>query len=105
MSYEDTLATARTRGGHTEDEWHSLKREFRFHCVRCLKRFRSFELTKDHVAPLSLGGTDTIANIQPMCGACNGRKGAKVIDYRPAARAWLAATETRRRADGRNNGL
>jgi 5-methylcytosine-specific restriction endonuclease McrA len=96
MTYTDTLDLARTRGGHTDAEWNALKREFRFHCVRCLKRFRSFELTRDHIAPISLGGTDTIANIQPMCGPCNGRKGQKVKDYRPAALKRLAA---RRRAN------
>lgn len=63
-AYQERLETARMRGDHSEDEWFDLKREFRFHCVCCLKRFRSFELTKDHIAPLVLGGTDTLETIR-----------------------------------------
>ena len=39
-------------------------------------------LTLDPVVPLSLGGSNLITNIQPLCRSCNSRKNAKVVDYR-----------------------
>jgi len=32
-------------------------------------------MTKDHIIPKSLGGTDTVTNLQPMCRECNVKKG------------------------------
>lgn len=44
-------------------------------CVTC----RSIErLSLDHIHPYSLGGSDTIDNLQTMCRSCNSRKGARV---------------------------
>ena len=34
-------------------------------------------------APLALGASNLIANIQPLCAACNGIKGCETTDYRP----------------------
>jgi len=31
--------------------------------------------TRDHIVPVSRGGTNELSNIQPMCCECNGRKG------------------------------
>lgn len=36
-------------------------------------------LTKDHVLPISLGGTDRLGNLRPMCVFCNVRRG-NVLD-------------------------
>ena len=34
--------------------------------------------TKDHIHPKSLGGPDSLANMQTMCESCNSRKGNKI---------------------------
>lgn len=58
-------------GSHTLLEWQRLKISFGNKCANC-KEIKP--LTKDHIKPLSLGGTDYITNIQPMCRNCNSRK-------------------------------
>lgn len=65
---------------HSEDEWDTLKTFYGNRCLRCgvLER-----ITKDHVVPLYLGGTNGIENLQPLCHPCNSQKQARIIDYRP----------------------
>lgn len=58
-------------GSHTFEQWVALKQLHRFCCAICQKRK---SLTKDHIKPLSLGGSDYISNIQPLCRNCNSRK-------------------------------
>jgi 5-methylcytosine-specific restriction endonuclease McrA len=53
---------------------------------KCLRCSQAKPLTVDHVMPLSMGGTNDIANIQPLCHACNASKGTRTIDYREAVR-------------------
>ena len=61
-------------GSHTFEEWQNLKKKHGFCCVICGKHKK---LTKDHIKPLSIGGTDYISNIQPLCRNCNSRKWKK----------------------------
>ena len=56
-----------------------------FACVRC--GASEVRLTKDHVVPISRGGSNAIENIQPLCKACNCSKGVSAEDYRPSD--WL----------------
>lgn len=67
-------------GHHTQADWVRLKYRFNYRCVKCQQRDPN--LTKDHIIPLSRGGTDDISNIQPLCRSCNSSKGAKIVDYR-----------------------
>jgi 5-methylcytosine-specific restriction endonuclease McrA len=70
-------------GSFTSLEWRSLCRKYRYRCLRCGKREPDIKLTVDHVLPIQFGGTNTIDNIQPLCGECNTSKGPRHIDYRP----------------------
>ena len=41
----------------------------------CCGKAEPGDLTVDHIVPLSLDGSNLIANIQPLCAVCNGIKG------------------------------
>jgi 5-methylcytosine-specific restriction endonuclease McrA len=69
-------------GSHTEEEWQELKTFYNFKCLRCGEQEPNIKLTRDHVIPLSKGGTDSINNVQPLCARCNSKKNNKHIDYR-----------------------
>ena len=58
-------------GSHALKEWQDLKKSCGYKCVGC---GNVGPLTKDHITPLSEGGTDYIENIQPMCRSCNSKK-------------------------------
>ena len=38
-------------------------------------------MTKDHIVPKSLGGSDLMDNYQTMCSICNTKKGATIKKY------------------------
>lgn len=44
----------------------------------CLTCGATERLTLDHIYPWSLGGSDTMENLQTLCWSCNSRKGARV---------------------------
>lgn len=67
-------------GSHTEAEWQDLLARCGFRCLCCDKL--SMRLTRDHVQPLSRGGSDNISNIQPLCGSCNDSKSTAWFDFR-----------------------
>lgn len=61
---------------HTPEEWTALLELFDFKCAYCNTDIKVYP-TKDHVVPLSQGGTDDIENITPACGSCNSKKGTR----------------------------
>ena len=46
--------------------------------LACLHCGVTENLSLDHIHPFSLGGLDTVENLQTLCRSCNSRKGAKV---------------------------
>jgi 5-methylcytosine-specific restriction endonuclease McrA len=69
-------------GSHTEAEWAMLKASYNHTCLCCGQREPEITLTRDHVVPLTQGGSDWITNIQPLCHTCNSSKNTKSTDYR-----------------------
>lgn len=68
-------------GSHTLIEWAAMKKNYGFECPCCHRKEQEIKLTQDHILPLSLGGSDSIDNIQPLCGSCNSRKNNKEKHY------------------------
>lgn len=46
-----------------------------FRCAYCTGRFRTADLTFDHVVPKARNGLSVWSNLVPACGPCNNRKG------------------------------
>lgn len=65
-------------GSHTTTEWNELCAKYDYVCLHCGRKEPEIKLTRDHIIPLSKGGTDNIDNIQPLCGPCNSSKKDKV---------------------------
>ncbi len=66
-----TANVRRLNRQHTEEEWTALVIRYKDRCAGCKKKRK---LTRDHIIPLSKGGTDDITNIQPLCLPCNSAK-------------------------------
>ena len=58
-------------GSHTAEEWLEVCKKWSHCCVFCGKPKK---LTRDHIVPISKGGTNDINNIQPLCASCNSSK-------------------------------
>jgi 5-methylcytosine-specific restriction endonuclease McrA len=68
------------RGSFTAQEFRELCERYGNKCLACGDTEAVLEA--DHVVPLTRGGSDSINNIQPLCGSCNRKKFVNVIDYR-----------------------
>jgi len=69
-------------GSFTAQEWEDLKGKYNHTCLRCGRSEPEITLTRDHIKPVELGGTNSIDNIQPLCMSCNSSKKKQEIDYR-----------------------
>lgn len=67
-------------GKYTQKEWKEL---LNYCGNKCLKCGATTRLEADHVIPISIGGDNSIDNIQPLCRYCNAQKHVDIIDYRP----------------------
>lgn len=70
-------------GRFRPEEWERKKKKYFYTCPRCGKSEPQIILTVDHIIPISLGGWNTIGNIQPLCLPCNLKKRVKIIIYLP----------------------
>ncbi len=73
-------------GSHSSEAWRQLKDLFGNRCLCCGVDGR---LTKDHVVPVTAGGSDNIENIQPLCLRCNKAKFTGDVDYRTRDKVTL----------------
>ncbi len=69
----------RARGGHYVPPLNNaaLFRRDAHLCLYCGERFPARELSRDHVTPLSRGGTDTWNNVVTACKRCNNHKAGR----------------------------
>ncbi len=75
-------------------------------CLYCGNVFKECQLSRDHVHPLSRGGTDSWTNVVTSCKRCNTRKGNLLIEesslellalpYCPNHAEYLALTHSGR---------
>lgn len=68
-------------GTHSETDWLALKKKYNYMCLCCKQQEPFVKLCEDHIVPLSMGGSNDISNIQPLCRSCNSRKFTKTVDY------------------------
>lgn len=66
-------------GSFTVKEWSELKEKYGHKCAICGISETIVKLTKDHITPLTKGGSNHIKNIQPLCQSCNSRKSNKTL--------------------------
>lgn len=78
---------ANASGNHTHKQWiEKLKKYAK--CPNCNLKWNAISSrpnkrykhvwTKDHIIPLSKGGSDSIDNIQPLCFKCNFKKNSSI---------------------------
>jgi 5-methylcytosine-specific restriction endonuclease McrA len=84
-SLERHYRKAKAEGSHTFGQWEEMKAVYNYTCPCCLKSEPEISLTKDHIKPLTKGGSNYIENIQPLCKSCNSKKcnrSEKFYEYR-----------------------
>lgn len=65
-------------GSFTEKEFVQIYKLYKGKCAYCGKKVPYSNVQRDHVIPLSKGGSNFISNIVPACVGCNSRKGAQL---------------------------
>lgn len=77
-THGDTRTVARNRDCYTPPlNNRTLFRRDANLCLYCGDQFRSSDLTRDHVTPISRGGRDVWTNVVTACRRCNNHKGGR----------------------------
>jgi 5-methylcytosine-specific restriction endonuclease McrA len=86
-----------------------LFRRDRHSCMYCLDTFPGHRLTRDHVIPVSRGGSDVWTNVVTACRKCNQHKADRLIEetqlqlhavpYTPNYAEWLILRNRHLQAD------
>ena len=85
------MALAASIRSHTKAEWCAVRD---FYGSRCLCCGTAEAITKDHVTPVSMGGSDGPDNLQPLCFACNCAKLREDFRWDSGEWACVAALTT-----------
>lgn len=64
-------------GSHTHEQAMVVLESQKYRCINCNCCLKKNEKHKDHIMPLSRGGSNNIKNIQYLCRSCNLSKNAK----------------------------
>lgn len=93
MAHRRRLTIKEAGDSFKPHEWQALKTACDNRCLLCGRQEPDVYLTKDHIIPPDFGGTNTIENLQPLCGvprlalnsvtSCNSSKYQTPVDYRP----------------------
>lgn len=73
--------------GYTRLEWLPKLQQFRYKCYICGNDWQE----KDHITPLSRGGSNEIENLAPICRSCNSSKCNATLEE---FLAWRANADT-----------
>jgi 5-methylcytosine-specific restriction endonuclease McrA len=79
LTARDRIRRLNVEGEHSLDQYLKLKQSYHQICPACNKKEPEIKLERDHIIPLSKGGTNYISNIQMLCKGCNSKKGTRII--------------------------
>jgi len=83
------MRAANDKGTHTKEEWTEMLNFFERTCCCCLGESDLLNVERDHIIPVSVGGSNSIRNLQPLCARCNASKGLNISDWRPQLADFL----------------
>lgn len=75
-SHKRRVRLAQVLGFHSDAEWSEIASRQEWRCAICRRRRK---LERDHIVPLSRGGSDYAFNIQGLCKPCNSGKRDKAV--------------------------